>query len=554
MHSAVVVVLGIAGMSFGWFVYSRFIATQIFRLDPGFVTPAHELKDGADYVPTNRYVLWGHHFTSVAGAAPIVGPAIAVYWGWVPAVTWVVLGTVFFAGVHDFGALWASNRHQGRSIGALSESVVGRRCRTLYMIIVFLVLLMVNSVFGVVIAGAFVATPGAVLPAWAAIIVAAIVGQLVYRRFNLVMLGIGGVAVLYWSIHAGSTMPLALPVGMFNMTPEATWIVILFVYAAVASMLPVWALLQPRDFINGMQLLVGLVLLYGAVFLLLPEISAPAFNRQVSEEGPPILPLLFVTIACGAVSGFHGIVASGTSSKQLDKETDARFVGYLSAVGEGSLALITIVVVSGVTLAATPEAWHVVYDEFGAAGASAFISGGANLIAQGWGIPAEFAQTMLATMVVLFAGTTMDSGVRLQRYIIQEWSEIYHIPVLKNGAPATLLAVGACLLLAFAGSASGDGGTIIWPLFGSTNQILAGMTLLVLSVMLFKLGRPVWYTMLPMLFVFTTSFLAACVTLIQFYRDGNLLLMVLDLIVLVTSLMVMLEAGSAVVAFRQTPS
>lgn len=358
MQSVALVLLGFAGMAFGWFVYSRFIAKRIFRLDPHFVTPAHALNDGVDYVPTNRHVLWGHHFTSVAGAAPIVGPAIAVYWGWMPAVCWVVLGTVFFAGVHDFGALWASNRHQGRSIGALSESVISRRTRTLYMVVVFLVLLMVNSVFGLVIAGAFVTTPSAVLPAWMAIIVAIIVGQLIYRRLNLVMVGIGGVAVLYWSIYAGSRMPLIMPLDLFGMTAETKWILILFVYAAVASMLPVWVLLQPRDFINGMQLLVGLVLLYGAVFLLLPEVSAPAFNQQLSESAPSIIPLLFVTIACGAVSGFHGIVASGTSSKQLDKETDARFVGYLGAVGEGSVALITIIVVSGVALAATPEAWH----------------------------------------------------------------------------------------------------------------------------------------------------------------------------------------------------
>ncbi len=552
MQSVMVLILGIAGMAFGWFVYSRFIARRIFQLDEQFVTPAHELNDGIDYVPTNRYVLWGHHFTSVAGAAPIVGPAIAVYWGWLPAVLWVTLGTMFFAGVHDFGALWASNRHKGRSMGALAETVVGRRSRALYMIVVFLVLLMVNSVFGVVIAGAFVATPSAVFPAWAAIVVALIIGQLVHRRFNLIALGLGGVAVLYWSIHAGSGMPITLPAELLGLAPQANWIIILFAYAAIASMLPVWMLLQPRDFINGMQLLVGLVLLYGSVFLFMPDMTAPAFNNAVSESAPSIIPLLFVTIACGAVSGFHGIVASGTSSKQLDKETDARFVGYLGAVGEGSLALITIVTVSGVALAATPQAWHAVYDEFGSAGAGAFISGGANLIEQGWGIPAAFAQTMLATMVVLFAGTTMDSGVRLQRYIIQEWGIIYRIPVLTNGVIATLLAVGACLLLAFgAGGTSGAGGMIIWPLFGSTNQILAGMTLLVISVMLIKLGRPSYYTLLPMLFVFTMSFLAACVTLVQFYRDGNYLLVALDAIVIGTSLLVMLEAAGAIASFRR---
>ncbi|RLA27200.1 MAG: carbon starvation protein A, partial [Gammaproteobacteria bacterium] len=408
MQSLMIVLLGIAGMTFGWFVYSKFIATKIYQLDENFVTPAHELNDGIDYHPTNKFILWGHHFTSVAGAAPIVGPAIAVYWGWVPAVLWVIFGTIFFAGVHDFGAIWASARHKGKSIGALSEEIIGKRTRALFMIVMFLVLLMVNAVFGVVIAGAFVNTSGAVFPAWSAIVVALIIGQLVHRKFNLMALSIGGVIALYLSVYVGSVLPLELP-EMFGLSANANWIIILFTYAAIASMLPVWVLLQPRDFINGLQLFVGLFLLYGAVLLSLPDISAPAFNNYVAEDAPSIFPLLFVTIACGAVSGFHGIVASGTTSKQLDKETDARFVGYLGSVGEGSLALITIVAVSGVALAATPELWHEIYDQYGSAGAGTFIQGGAQLITNGWGLPFNISQTLLATMVVLFAGTTMDS-------------------------------------------------------------------------------------------------------------------------------------------------
>jgi len=538
--------MGIAAGAFGWFVYSRFIANRVFKLDPDFITPAHEFNDGTDFVPTNKYVLWGHHFTSVAGAAPIVGPAIAAYWGWVPAVLWVMIGTVFFAGIHDFGALWASNRHQGKSIGALSEAVVGKRTRALFMIVVFLLLLMVNAVFGVVIARALVNTPSAVFPAWSAIAVALVIGQLVHRKFSLTVLSVLGVAALYASILVGTHVPIELP-SLLGLSPQANWIVILFVYAAIASTLPVWVLLQPRDYINGLQLFVGLILLYGAVFLVMPDITAPAINFQTGEDAPSLLPLLFVTIACGAVSGFHGIVSSGTSSKQLNKETDARFVGYLGAVGEGALALITIVAVSGVSYAATPEIWHGLYDKFGSAGAGAFIDGGANLISNGWGISVSLAQTLLATMVVLFAGTTMDSGVRLQRYIIQEWSDIYDIPVLKNAALATLLAVGSCLLLAFgAGGASGSGGLVIWPLFGSTNQILAALTLLIISVMLLKLGRPVRYTLIPMIFVLVMSFWAGVIKLVDFYNAGNWLLVAIDLVVLTTSVLVMLEATSTV--------
>ena len=552
MQSLMIVLMGLAGMTFGWFVYSKFIATKIYQLDPNFVTPANEFNDGVDFVPTNKYVLWGHHFTSVAGAAPIVGPAIAVYWGWVPAVLWVTLGTIFFAGVHDFGALWASSRHKGKSIGALSEDVIGKRTRALFMVVIFLVLLMVNAVFGVVIAGAFVNTPNAVFPAWSAIVVALIIGQLIHRNFNLTILSVLGVLALYCSIYVGSVFPIELPQGMMGLSANANWIIILFIYASIASMLPVWVLLQPRDFINGMQLFVGLFLLYGAVFLSLPDISAPAFNDMMTEDAPSLVPLLFVTIACGAVSGFHGIVSSGTSSKQLDKETDARFVGYFAALGEGSLALITIVAVSGAALAASPEIWHEIYDKYGTAGAGTFIQGGAQMITNGWGIPVSVSSTLLATMVALFAGTTMDSGVRLQRYIIQEWGEIYGIPLFKKGFAATLIAVTCCLLLAFgAGGASGSGGLSIWPLFGSTNQILAGMTLLVLSVMLIKLGRPARYTLLPMIFVLITSCWADVIKLMEFWKASNWLLVVIDIVVLVTSLLVILEAVSVISKFRK---
>ncbi|BBN82451.1 carbon starvation protein A [Pseudoalteromonas sp. A25] len=547
MQSIMIVLFGIIGMLFGWFVYSKFIAEKIFKMDDNFVTPAHELNDGVDFVPTNKVVLWGHHFTSVAGAAPIVGPAIAVYWGWVPAVLWVVIGTIFFAGVHDMGALWASARHKGKSMGALSETVIGKRTRALFMIVVFLVLLMVNAVFGVVIANSFVANPSAVFPAWAAIAVALVIGQLLKRQVPLVPLCVVGVAILYATIYMGSSMPLALPSELFGLTDKASWIVILFIYAAVASLLPVWMLLQPRDFINGLQLLVGLILLYGAVFVVMPDITAPAFNTHMASETPSIIPLLFVTIACGAVSGFHGIVSSGTSSKQLNKETDGRFVGYLGAVGEGSLALITLVAVSGVMLAVSPEQWHEIYSHLGAGSVGAFITGGSNLISSGWGIPTEIAATLLAVMVVLFAGTTMDSGVRLQRYIIQEWGDIYQLKALQNGIVATLIAVGCCLLLAFgAGGSSGSGGMIIWPLFGSTNQILASLTLLVISVYLIKLGRPAKYTLIPMSFVLLMAFFAGVIKLQEYYQQGNWLLVILDIIVLVVSVLVMLEAWSVI--------
>ncbi len=554
MSSIFIVLFGLVGFSFGWFVYSKFIAGKIYRLDPNYVTPAHQFNDGVDYVPTNKFVLWGAHFTAVAGAAPIIGPAIAVYWGWVPALLWVTFGSIFFAGVHDMGALWASNRHGAKSIGALSESIIGKRASALLMVIIFLLLVLVNAVFGTIIATDMVIFPSSVFPAWAAIPVAICIGVLIRRKHNLLLISLIGVAILYFTIYVGSVMPLELPGNIFGLGPNGNWIIILFVYAGIASMLPVWLLLQPRDYINGAQLVVGLLVLYSAVLIAMPTVSAPAFNPNLAEGTPPLFPILFVTIACGALTGFHGIVSSGTSSKQLDNEKDARFVGYLGALGEGSLALITIVAVTGSLYAANGADWDAIYSGFTSGpGQTGFIEGGARLISTGWGLPLAFSQTMLAVMVVLFAATTMDAGLRLQRYIVQEWGNIYDIKPLKNNYVSTLLAIAACLALAFGvtnGQYPGDGGMLIWPVFGATNQILASMTLMVISIYLIKLGRPVRYILMPMMFILLLALWASGWYVIEHYSTGNWVLVVIEVTVMVISIVIMLEAWSVISKLR----
>ena len=554
MSSIFIVLFGLGGFCLGWFVYSKFIAEKIYQLDPNYQTPAHRFNDGVDYVPTNRYVLWGSHFTAVAGAAPIAGPALAVYWGWAPALLWVTFGSIFFAGVHDFGALWASNRHDAKSIGALSESVVGKRTRALFMVVIFLLLMLVLAVFSTIIATDMVIFPTSVFPAWAAIPVAICVGVLIRRKVNLLAVSVVGVAILYFTIWIGSNNEMALPGDIFGLGPNGNWIIILFIYAGIASMLPVWLLLQPRDYINGAQLVIGLIVLYTAVLIAMPEVTAPAFNSNLAEGTPPILPILFVTIACGALSGFHGIVSSGTSSKQLSNEKDARFVGYLGALGEGSLALITIVAVTGSLYAANGVEWDAIYGSFTTGpGQAGFIEGGAALISQGWGIPEAFSETMLAVMVVLFAGTTMDAGLRLQRYIVQEWGAIYEIAPLKNSYISTLIAVGFCLLLAFgvtAGQYPGDGGNLIWPVFGATNQILASLTLLIISIYLMKLRRPFIFTLAPMVFILFMAFWASVWYLIDYFQTGRWLLVVLNLAVLIVSVLVMLEAMAVISKLR----
>ncbi|MBA3989317.1 MAG: carbon starvation protein A, partial [Idiomarina sp.] len=324
----------------------------------------------------------------------------------------------------------------------------------------------------------------------------------------------------------------------------------LFGYAAIASLLPVWMLLQPRDYINGLQLFIGLILLYAAVILMGPEMVAPAFNTDVPDGTPSLIPLLFVTIACGAISGFHGLVAGGTTSKQLEKETDARFVGYFGAVGEGSLALAAIIAATAGF--ATFADWNAVYSAFGQGGVNAFVQGGAYIINNGIGLEIGLAETLLTVMAVLFAGTTMDTGLRLQRYIFQEWGSIYDIKWMQKVIPATLLAVGTCLLLAFgAGGADGSGGLLIWPLFGTTNQLLAGLTLMVITVLLVRMGRPMYYTLIPLLFLLVMTVAALLLQLKTFYVAGDWFLFTLDIVVLVAAIFIAFECASTLSKLRK---
>ena len=472
-------------------------------------------------------------------------------WGWVPAFLWVTLGTVFFAGMHDLGALWASQRHRGQSIGTLSGRYIGARGRNLFLVVIFLLLLMVNTAFAVVISNLLISTPTAVIPTWGAIVVALLIGQAIYRfNWNLPLVSIVGVAALYGLMILGDQFPVSLPETMLGIPDRGWWIIFLFTYAFIASLLPVWVLLQPRDYINGLQLFVGLIILYGSFFIVRPEVVAPSLRDAVPSGTPGIFPLLFVTIACGAISGFHGVVASGTSSKQLDKETDARFVGYFGAVGEGLLALGTIVATtSGFKSLAT---WEEIYNEWNAGGVDAFIQGGGDLMNEGLGIPTSLSATILATMAVLFAATTMDSGIRLQRLVVAEMAELAGVKL--SGAVATIIAVGCALGLTFSMGVDGSGGMLIWPLFGTTNQLMAGLTLSVVVIILTQLRRPTWPVLIPLVFVTAMSLWAAVLQLRTFLEAGNWLLLVLDVIIICCAIWVIVEAFTAITKSRKEPA
>jgi len=543
-------VIGVAILLLGYFLYSKYLSKRVYQLSPDYETPAHKYRDGVDYVPANKWVLWGHHFTSVAGAAPIVGPAVAVIWGWLPAFLWVTLGTVFFAGMHDMGALWASARHKGRSIGTLSGRYIGGSGRILFLVVIFFLLLMVNAVFAVVIADLLISTPAAVIPTWGAIVVALLVGQAIYRyKWNLPLVSVVGVVVLYTLIVLGDRFPIVLPETIMGMSAAAFWIIVLFLYAGIASILPVWMLLQPRDYINGLQLFVGLGLLYASVAISNPTVVAPAVNNNVPEGTPGIMPLLFVTVACGAISGFHGVVSSGTSSKQLSHEPDARLVGYFGAVGEGLLALGTIIVTTSGF--ATLADWEETYHAFNEGGAAAFVSAGSGILNAGLAIPEGISATILATMAVLFAATTMDTGVRLQRFVTAEIFELFGVKL--NVFVATLIVLLTGFGLAFSAGGDGRGGMIIWPLFGTTNQLLAALTMSIIAIILLRTKRPAWPVLLPLVFVFIVSMYAAIIQLGQFIAEGNWLLVVIDAIILIAAVWVVLAATSSMVRTRNQP-
>ncbi|GAA4476742.1 carbon starvation protein A [Enteractinococcus fodinae] len=546
-NALLLAVIGVGIMLAGYFLYSKYLSKRVFKLNDAYKTPAHQFNDGTDYVPTNRFVLWGHHFTSVAGAAPIVGPAIAVIWGWLPAFLWVVFGTVFFAGMHDLGSLWASARNKGQSLGTLSGRYIGPRGRNLFLVVIFFLLMMVIAAFATVTSGLLVDSPTAVIPTWGALIVALFVGQAIYRwNWNLPIVTVVGVIALFILIPLGDRFPLSFPDELLGLPPATWWIIILFAYGAIASLLPVWVLMQPRDYINGLQLFIALALLYVSVAIATPTVVAPAINNNVPADTPSLMPLLFVTIACGAISGFHGTVSSGTTSKQIDREGDARFVGYFGAVGEGLLALGTILVTTAAFRTVTE--WEEMYDSFSSGGVEVFVEAGGTMVNQGLGLPAGLSSTILATMAVLFAATTMDTAVRLQRYIVQEIGQTFNVKI--DMYTATAIAVGICIALTFSAGADGSGGVLIWPLFGTTNQLLAALTLSIVAVMLMRRRRPFLPVLIPAVFVIFVSIYALIVQLGQFYNDGNWLLLVLDIIVLIAAVWVLIEAALAMVRTR----
>jgi carbon starvation protein len=565
----------IAGFGFilAYHTYGRWLARRVFRLDPQATVPSVALNDDRDYVPTSRSIVFGHHFTSIAGTGPIVGPALAITWGWLPALLWVLLGSVFIGAMHDFSTLVVSLRNRGQTVGDIAGRVLNARVRFLFLGILLLALWVVLAVFGWVIATVFKMFPEAIVPVFLQIPIAVWIGMTVHRRGkNLLWPSVAALVLMYATVWFGAACPglewtggrLGGAIQTLNATlaawPIWVWVAVLLVYCYAASVLPVWILLQPRDYINSLQLISSLGLIIAGLTAAaafggvapgggrIPlEMVAPVVNLH-PVNAPPIFPFLFVIVACGAVSGFHCLVSSGTSSKQLRSEPDAQFVGYGAMLMEGFLAVLVILAVGagigfgwetmhgGLTGSAL---WGRLYENWdsitGGASIAAFVVGSANFL-QSVGIDQTLATALMGVLVASFAGTTMDTATRLQRYVTQELSASVRasVPLLRpvaavtgNRHGATFVAVASAFVLAILpppgapwnAETIGTGGLILWPVFGATNQLLAGLALLVVIFWLWRRRLPIWFALAPAVFMLVVP--AAVLVLQVFVKDGS---------------------------------
>ncbi len=549
------------GFLLAYHTYGRFLANKIFNLNKNAVVPSRKLQDGIDYVPTKKGIIFGHHYTSIAGTGPIVGPAIGIIWGWVPAILWVVFGSILMGAVHDFGALVVSMRNEGKSISDITAKYINSRVRFIFFVIVFLVLLIVIAIFGMIIAIVFDMFPSAVAPVWLQIPIAVTLGFAIYKKgAKVIPSTIIAVIAMYLCIWLGSTCNNFRMPELFGIPATGVWTIILLIYAWFASTLPVTTLLQPRDYINAWQLFIimGFLAIGAAASALTGgmEIVAPKLN--LAPEGAPSLwPFLFITIACGAISGFHSLVASGTSPKQVSNEKDCLFIGYGSMLLEAALAILIIIcVAAGIGMAyktgtgeilSGTSAWQHHYASWsGAKGMDAKLGAvviGASNMMQTLGLKEIVGITLMGVFIASFAGTTLDTSVRIQRYIIGELATDLKLKPLANRWVATTIAVVTAAGLAFATGANGKGALTLWPLFGAANQLLAALALLVVTLYLKQKGGIRYLvTAIPCLFMLIITSWAMVKNELIFYNSKNWLLVTIGAGIFALALWMIVEA------------
>lgn len=493
MNAFILLLIGIVAFFIAYIGYGSFLAKK-WGIDPGKKTPAHTLTDGKDYVPTDAKVLLGHHFSSIAGAGPITGPIIATMFGWLPVYLWIVLGCIFFGGVHDYGSLLASLRHEGKSIGEVIRANVGQKGKIMFTLYAFVTICLVVAAFLDITAGTFGVNDGdpdisaaAGTASMLFIVLALLFGFMVYRKGAGVLVStIVGVVLLAIVIWVSDKYP-------FLQLNKFPWQVILTVYIIAASLMPVWILLQPRDYLSSFLLYA--MVIGGLVGLVVgrPAMVAPRFTSINPSAGNYLFPILFITVACGAISGFHALVSSGTSAKQLNSEKDAKLVGYGAMLIEGVVAIIALMSVAAVADNATGSP------------AQRFAIGVATFMNK-FGVPMGIGQTFVTLAYASFALTSLDSATRIGRYLLQELGEYttsdgrVHKTFLTNPYIATAITVGVSLLFTAYGYAR------IWPIFGSANQLLAGLSLLAVAAWIKnRQKRNSWETIIPLVFMFAVT-------------------------------------------------
>lgn len=585
MSALILVVISIVGFGLAYSLYAGFLQRRIFRLLPEEKLPSRVREDGIDFVPTRGGILFSHHFVSIAGLGPILGPAIGVIWGWLPALLWVIFGTIFLGAVHDFGTLVISLRNEGRSIGEVVRDLIGYRAGTLMMLVIFFLLALAMGVFAYLVAVLFTDFyPQAVVPVFALMPIAMGTGYLIYRKGTAPWLATAiGVVLMFAMIEGGlrwrvTVYPSFLPpearnelaaAGPFYTPAEAgdhfrrigrpdwaaalgpargktvtIWVYILLLYAFAASVLPVWLLLQPRDYLNSYQLYLALLLMLAGLVIGGNRVVAPAVNSGTAEL-PPIFPFLFITIACGAISGFHNLVSSGTTVRQLSRISHARGIGYGAMLAEGFLAVLVILACTA-TFAGRAE-WLARYSDWGKMEGlgpqlHVFIEGSAGFISR-LGIPGQYAASFISVVVVAFALTTLDSGTRLMRYNVEAIGTTFKIRPLKNRYLSSLIGTAAIGYFALMKIDGVPAGLTLWQLFGTTNQLLAALGLLAVSVYLFEIRRPTVYTVLPMVFMLAVTLAAMLIKLGEFWRAGSWPLIITGLSILVLAVWLVVEAA-----------